>query len=328
MNNVIEIEGLKKCYKRKIGDANGLTSLFKKNKYEYIEAVKGINFNILEGEMVGFVGLNGAGKSTAIKIITGILHPDEGQVKLLGKDSYINRKKNAKKIGVMFGQRSNLIWDLPFINSLQLLKKIYDITDKDFISSIELANEYLDIKNLFNIPVRTMSLGQRMKCEFAAITLHNPDVFILDEPTIGLDILVKRQINNFLTYLNNKKKSTILLTTHDIGEIEKICKRVIVLNEGLVLVDDYINKIVNLVEDTFAVISISDEKCKSIIEKANGIKIINDKENEIKIKLSCTLSEARKRVMEFINIDGVNGVSVEQPSLEDILFYLLERGKN
>lgn len=294
MDTIIQVQGLKKCYKRKVGDANGFTSLFKKNKYEYIDAVKEISFNIHKGEMVGFVGLNGAGKSTTIKLVTGILHPDDGLVRLLGKDSYVNRKKNAKNIGVMFGQRSNLIWDLPFINSLQLLKKIYKISDKDFSDNIDLANKFLDIKNFLNVPVRTMSLGQRMKCEFAAITLHNPDVFILDEPTIGLDILVKRQINNFLSYLNKEKNATIFITTHDINEVEKICNRVIVLNEGEILVDGLINNIINLVEDTFAVVTITDEKCKKAIEKIDGVKMINEKEDEVRIKFSCNLSEARK----------------------------------
>lgn len=331
MENIIEINKLKKFYKRKVNADNGIASIFKKNIYEQIEAVKGIDIHIKKGEIVGFVGLNGSGKSTTIKTLTGILHPDEGTVKVFDLDSYKYRKKNAQNIGVMFGQKSHLLWDLPFKNSLELLKKVYSVSDDIYIQALDRADKYLDIKSLLNVPVRTMSLGQRMKCEFVAITLHNPEVYILDEPTIGLDIVTKKQIIEYLSYLNVEMESTIVLTTHDIAEVEKLCKRVIVIDQGVILIDSSMDEIVNIVTDTFATVNVIDSFICEELERVNNVKVLGyENDNIIRMKIGHSINEARKKVAEIISINGVTGISVEQPKLEDIILFLLENkeGRN
>lgn len=194
MNTIIEMNHVTKAYRRKIKSGKGI---FKSSKFETKEAIKDISFQIKEGEMVGIVGLNGAGKSTLIKSMLGILSPDSGEAKMFGRDSFQFRKKNAEYIGANFGQKSSLVWDLPFIYSLELNKKIYRVSDERYEEILEELEQFLQIGELLNVPVRTMSLGQRMKCEFAVITLHSPRLLILDETTIGLDIVIKKNIEEY-----------------------------------------------------------------------------------------------------------------------------------
>lgn len=325
MDQIIEIKDLEKSYTRKISNGNGIKSIFKKNNYEEIQALKSISFSISKGEIVGLVGLNGAGKSTTIKLLTGVLHPDNGIVKVLGRDSYKYRKKNAKSIGVMFGQRSHLLWDLPFRNSLELLKKIYSVSETNYKEVLKRAEDYLDINSLLDVPVRTMSLGQRMKCEFTAITLHKPKIFILDEPTIGLDIITRKQIKHYIEYLNKEENLTVLLTTHDLSEIEKLCCRVVVLNDGQILVDSQMDHIAHLVDSIFAIININDEEFDSKeIEAFNDINILEENEVCLKIKINTIPEMSKKTLGELLKLPGVLGVNVHYPNLEEILFYLLD----
>lgn len=319
MNYIIEIKGLKKRYKRKINKSNGIIDIFRKNKYEVFESVKGINLQIKRGEILGFIGLNGAGKSTTIKLLTGIMYPDEGTVTMFGLDTFKNRKNISRRIGVMFGQRSNLIWDLPFVNSLELLKEIYNISENQYEDSISLADEYLGINQLMNVPVRTMSLGQRMKCEFTAITLHQPEVYILDEPTIGLDIITKNQIKRFLKYLNGEKNCTIFLTTHDIGDVEKICKRVVVINDGRILIDEHIDKILSEVKDTFASVTFSGENIPENLEKLNGIEILEKNKNTARIQINSSTNNPKEITSKIITEFEVLSINVEEPDLETII---------
>ncbi|OMF96097.1 ATP-binding cassette domain-containing protein [Paenibacillus sp. FSL R7-0273] len=260
MDSMVEIRNLTKTYKRKIDKKTGLRSIFQKNDYEYVYALKGINISIGRGEFVGFLGVNGAGKSTTIKLLAGIMPPDEGSATINGLGTYSNIKQISQKIGILFGQRSNLVWDLPFIHSLELLKAVYSVSDPQYEESLDLADRFFEIKSLLNVPVRTMSLGQRMKCEFTAILLHQPDLYILDEPTIGLDIVTKKQINRFLSYLNQEFQATIFLTTHDIGVVEKSCKRIIVINHGEVLLDNATAEVVEQYPAIFASLSVKDEE--------------------------------------------------------------------
>lgn len=322
MDYIIEIKGLKKRYKRKINKNNGIIDIFRKNKYQVFESVRGIALQVKRGEILGFIGLNGAGKSTTIKLLTGIIHPDEGTVNMFGLDTFKNRKKISSKIGVMFGQRSNLIWDLPFVNSLQLLKDIYNVPEKQYEESIKLADEYLDINELMNVPVRTMSLGQRMKCEFTAITLHQPEVYILDEPTIGLDIIIKNQINKFLKYLNEEKNCTIFLTTHDIGDVEKICQRVVVINDGSILIDDHIDKILTNVKDTFASVTFAGEDIPENFEKLNGIDILEKNKNIARIRIDCSINSTKEIARDMITEFEIISINVEKPDLERIILNL------
>ena len=196
------------------------------------KAVEDISFTIDDGEIVGYIGSNGAGKSTTIKMMTGILAPTKGECLINGIDPSKNRKANAQNIGVVFGQRTQLWWDLPLSESFTILKEIYNVTDEDYKKQMEFLNKVLDLPEFFERPVRTLSLGQRMRADLGAALLHNPKVLYLDEPTIGLDLVVKDNIRAAIKEINEKYQTTVILTTHDIGDIEGLCSRIIIIDNG------------------------------------------------------------------------------------------------
>ena len=201
---------------------------------EYIvkHAVKNISFEIEQGEVVGYIGPNGAGKSTTIKMLSGILIPSSGTVSVGGMIPYENRKENAKRIGVVFGQRSQLYWDLPISDTFDLYENLYDVPKKVFSENCEYYTELFDMKDFINQPVRQLSLGQKMKANIALALLHNPDVLYLDEPTIGLDVTSKRVLREAKQIINKERGTTVILTTHDMDDIEAVCKRLIMIDKG------------------------------------------------------------------------------------------------
>ena len=236
---LIEIQNLTKEFKREIkkpGLSGAVRSLFHR-EFEKKVAVDDISFTIDKGDIVGYIGPNGAGKSTTIKMMVGILTPTSGRVTVNGIVPYENRVENAKRIGVVFGQRSQLWWDIPLRESFQMLKYIYRIPEDVFKKNIAKFSEVLDIGSLLNVPVRQMSLGQKMRGDLCAALLHNPDILFLDEPTIGLDVVVKENIRKFIQKANREFQTTVVLTTHDIPDIEKLCSRVIVIDSGRVMYD-------------------------------------------------------------------------------------------
>lgn len=231
---MIEATGLHKHFRTPVvkgGRLSGLRTLITR-EYRTKEAVKDISFTIQKGDFVGYIGPNGAGKSTTIKMLTGILHPSSGQVKINGMDPHRQRRQVAKRLGVVFGQRSQLWWDLPVKDSYDILAHMYKVTSRDKEKRLEELGELLDLKEFWLTPVRKLSLGQRMRADIAASMLHDPDVLFLDEPTIGLDVTAKRSIRGFLKRLNSEFGKTILLTTHDMDDIEQLCSRVMVINDG------------------------------------------------------------------------------------------------
>lgn len=247
MEKVIEVKDLRKdfkSYSSRKGLKGAFRDLFTRN-YTIKHAVNGINFHIHKGEMVGYIGENGAGKSTTIKMITGILTPTSGEVRVNGMNPHKEREKFVRTIGVVFGQRSQLWWDIAVQESFRLLKKIYNVSDEDYNTHMKDVIETLDIGPLLDKPVRKLSLGQRMRCELAAALIHNPPLLFLDEPTIGLDVLVKAKIRDFLKRINEKYETTILLTTHDIADIEALCERVIMLDEGNIIYDGKLKDLKN-----------------------------------------------------------------------------------
>lgn len=240
--NLIEANSLVKEYKVKnTEDGNVFTRLFKGAGKQTVEALKGVTFSVSEGEFVGLVGNNGAGKSTLVKLMTGILYPGGGTLRVLGRDPFLNREQNSRELGVVFGQRSQLKWDLSPMDSFRLLKMIYRIDSARFVQNVALFEELFDMGGFIGHPVRTLSLGQRMRCEIAAAFLHNPRVVFLDEPTIGLDVFSKEAIANFLHVMREKEKVTVILTTHDLEEMGKICDRAIILDRGEILLEEKID---------------------------------------------------------------------------------------
>ncbi|MDE5414877.1 ABC transporter ATP-binding protein [Alkalihalobacterium chitinilyticum] len=237
--NAIEVRELRKefkSYSSRAGLAGAFRDLFTRN-YKILAAVDGISFEVKKGEMVGYIGENGAGKSTTIKMLTGILTPSAGEVVVNGMNPHKERERFVRTIGVVFGQRSQLWWDIAVQESFRLLKKVYNIPDEQYEPHIKEIIETLDLEPLLDKPVRKLSLGQRMRCELAAALIHNPPLLFLDEPTIGLDVLVKLKIREFLKRINERFNTTILLTTHDLSDIEALCERVIMLDEGKIIYD-------------------------------------------------------------------------------------------
>ena len=237
--NIISVKDLRKEFRvplRKSGFLGQISSLFSR---EYIKrtALDDISFDIGEGELIGYIGPNGAGKSTTVKILSGILVPSGGVVKVLGKTPWEHRVETVRQLGVVFGQRTQLWWDLPVIESFELLRDIYRISSKEYKNTLDSLVEALELSKLCDVPVRQLSLGQRMRCDIAASLLHSPRILFLDEPTIGLDAVSKLAVRDFIRHLNKNNKVTVMLTTHDMDDIESLCQRVIVLNEGQIFLD-------------------------------------------------------------------------------------------
>lgn len=232
--NLIEVNNISKSFKvnkRKSGVSGMLANLVAP-KYEMKQAVKDISFSIEQGEMVGFIGPNGAGKSTTIKMLSGILFPDAGEITVAGKIPYKQRKEYVGDIGVVFGQKSQLQWDLPVIDSFELLKAIYHVSDEMYQKNLNRFVEMLDMGGFINQPVRQLSLGQRMRADIVAALLHSPQIVFFDEPTIGIDVVGKEIIRSFIKELNAQDNITMLFTTHDMQDIEKVCDRLIVIDQG------------------------------------------------------------------------------------------------
>lgn len=236
---MIELKNVSKEFvspKKYPGFKGAIKGLFSNEKVKKV-AVDDISFTINDGEIVGYIGSNGAGKSTTIKMMTGILNPTTGTCIVNGIDPSKNRKENAQNIGVVFGQRTQLWWDLPLSESFTILKEIYDVSDEAYAEQMEFLNRVLELDEFFDRPVRTLSLGQRMRADLGAALLHNPKVLYLDEPTIGLDLVVKDNIRHAIKEINEKYQTTVILTTHDIGDIEELCSRIIIIDEGKKIYD-------------------------------------------------------------------------------------------
>lgn len=240
--NVNHISKTFKVAKRERGLIAALKSFFKR-EYTYIEAVKDVSFQIKKGEIVGYIGPNGAGKSTTIKILSGILTPDSGTCTIGGLTPWKTREEYVSKIGVVFGQRSQLWWDIPAIDTFDLLKDIYKLKDEEYEETKNNLVKLLDIEEIIKIPVRQLSLGQRMRCEIAASLLHKPSILFLDEPTIGLDAISKKVVRDFIKKINKEQKTTVILTTHDMSDIEALAKRIILIGKGKILYDGTLKKL-------------------------------------------------------------------------------------
>lgn len=236
---MIQVESLCKTFKvasRAPGMKHALKALFRR-EYREVAALNGISFEIPQGEIVGYIGPNGAGKSTTIKVMSGILVPDQGTCTVMGYTPWEQRKQYVRHIGVVFGQRTQLWWDVPVIDSFELLRDIYEVPEQEYRSNLTLLTDTLDLSGLLGVPVRQLSLGQRMRCEIAAALLHSPSVLFLDEPTIGLDAVSKLAVRQFISTINREKGVTVILTTHDMNDIEALAKRILLIGKGNLLFD-------------------------------------------------------------------------------------------
>jgi ABC-2 type transport system ATP-binding protein len=236
---MIEVKDLTKVYRvnqKDPGVSGAVKALFRPRHQDKV-AVDHISFLVAPGEVVGYIGVNGAGKSTTIKMLTGILAATSGTVRVLGRDPHQQRVANAREIGVVFGQRSQLWWDLALIESLNLIGRIYEVAPARFQERLVQFSDILELKPLLHVPIRNMSLGQKMRAELAATLIHDPRIVYLDEPTIGLDLIVKERIREFIRQQNRENGTTVILTTHDLGDIEQLCQRVIIIDNGKLIYD-------------------------------------------------------------------------------------------
>jgi len=281
---MIEVKNLKKVFKKEIRK-KGIKGLLFKDKKEFT-AVNDISFSINRGEIVAFVGPNGAGKSTTIKMLTGIVHPTSGEINVNGLNPTDERKKLAYEIGCMFGQKSSLWMHLPAIDTYKLIGAMYDIPKDVLDKRIKEIVEVFGIEEIIHMPVRKLSLGQRMICEIAAIMLHKPQILFLDEPTIGLDIVVKEKVRQAILDVNKKLGTTIFLTSHDLGDVEKVCNRIIIIDNGMIIKDESIEKLKKeYMSEKF--ITITYEENIEDVEFENNI--ISKKDNKVVIKVDTEL---------------------------------------
>ncbi len=321
--NVSSISKTFKVAKRNSGLKSAIKSFFKR-EYKIINAISNVSFSIEKGEIVGYIGPNGAGKSTTIKILSGILTPSSGKCKVSGMSPWENREEYVKKIGVVFGQRSQLWWDIPASDTFDLLKDVYDINEEEYHKTKEDLIDKLNLKDIINVPVRQLSLGQRMRCEIAASLLHSPEILFLDEPTIGLDAVSKQIVRDFIKKLNKEKKVTVILTTHDMSDIEALAKRIILIGKGKVLYDGSLRKLKNKYDNNKYITVITDDKLsirnKGILSKEktkDGYKLVIDSSI---INISDFLNLLSKKI-------AIKDIEIDNENIDNIIVKLYEEYK-
>jgi ABC-2 type transport system ATP-binding protein len=318
--SVINVKDLAKVFKvpkKEPGFGGAVRGLFNP-KFENKTAVDQISFQVDAGEIVGYIGVNGAGKSTTIKMLTGVLMPSGGSVEVLGRDPHAQRIENARDIGVVFGQRTQLWWDLALIESLNLIAKIYSVHPVQYRLMLNQFTETLELDELLNVPVRNMSLGQKMRSELAAALIHEPKVVYLDEPTIGLDLIVKERIRDFIKAQCIAKGMTVILTTHDLGDIEELCKRVIIIDDGRIIYDGPIETIKKRF-GKFREITFDTLGGSKPLNLPDGAEVLSTDDHKVQIRFDRTISTASKVAGSIMSQIEVTDFSLSEPDLGGIV---------
>ena len=318
---MIEVKNLSKKFIKKI-NGRGLKGIIFPEKKEY-EAVKNINLKVKKGEIIAFVGPNGAGKSTTIKMLTGIIHPTSGEISVAGFNPTKDRKKMAYKIGCMFGQKSSLWMHLPAIDTYKLYGAMYDIPKEELEKRINEIIKTFGIEEIINIPVRKLSLGQRMICEIAGIMLHKPEILFLDEPTIGLDIVVKEKVRNAILKVNKELNTTIFLTSHDLGDIEKLCERIIIIDKGSIIKDESLENLKrDYLKERFITIIYENN-----IEDTNfEYPTVSKEKNKVVIKVDTSINTVSNILERFMKYGNVIDIEAIPAPLEDVTYDIYTRG--
>lgn len=317
MDALIQAKGLTKIYTVKEKNKNGtlIKSIFNK-RTKNIVALNDINFSIEKGSIVGLIGANGAGKSTAIKIITGILSPTSGEVSVFGKNPVVNRSSNSYKFGLMMGQKSQLWWELPSIDSFELYRRMYGISSFDYQEMMKKFNNMLEIDEFINRPVRQLSLGQRMRCELCVTLLHKPSILFLDEPTIGIDILAKDKILQFINQINKEIETTVILTTHDISDISKIAQKVMILDKSKLIYDGGIDTLRKHENMKIVEIEFVKEINELSIENVNVKKIAP---NKLSLSFEKKIMPIQTLLSKILSDYDVVDITVQSPDIETIV---------
>ena len=321
--STISIKGLDKQFRihKKVPGFFSIIKSFIKPKIETVTALNNISFNIEKGELVGFIGPNGAGKTTTLKCLSGLLYPTGGFIKILGYEPYKRESAYLKKISLIIGQKNQLWWDLPAIDTFKLNKEIYEISDDNYKKSLGELTEILEVGKEIGIPVRRLSLGQRMKMELVAALLHRPEVLFLDEPTIGLDVVMQKKMRDFIANYNIKRKATIILTSHYIADVRTLCKRVIIINKGRIIYDGSFDKLVKKYAD-HKLLSITFNKSvnKNTLLRFGQIRSFTKNKLELEVdKLTY-----KKTSSILLNRYPVEDFNIEDPEIEDIIRSVFE----
>lgn len=316
--STISVSHLKKYYqvlKKEPGLAGGIKS-FLKREYQEIKAVDDLSFKIKEGELVGFIGPNGAGKTTTLKCLSGLLYPTKGQVRVLGFDPWQKKTQFLKQISLVMGQKNQLWWDLPAIDTFSLNKEIYEIPDQEYQQTLNELTYLLEIKDLLKTPVRKLSLGERMKCELVVALLHSPKILFLDEPTIGLDVMMQKKMRDFIRLYNERKKATIILTSHYMGDVKELCQRVIIIDQGRLVFDGKLEKIIKkyAVNKVISVI-LAKEIDYQELDKIGKIKDFNYPKLSFVVKRGKVATVTAKILKNL----SVADLSIEEPAIEEVI---------
>ncbi len=320
---IIDVEGLKKDFKVHKRDKSGLLSSLKSlfsRDYKLVNAVENLDLKIRQGEIRGLIGPNGAGKSTTIKILSGILYPTEGTVNVMGYTPWAQREQYVKKIGVVFGQKSQLVWDLPAIDTFALNKQMYSIPDKTFDNNIKYFKELLSIGDVITKPVRQLSLGERMKCEFVCALLHEPPLVYLDEPTIGLDIISKEAIRSFIKMVNKEKGTTFIVTTHDLSDIEDLCENVSIINNGTIVFNNSIEKLKTYFSDKKVIeVKFSRQINPSLLE---GFKVTSSGPYFVNIEIETINTSLEDEILKIFKELPVQDINVNNINIEEVIKHI------
>ena len=319
MMAIIEVNELVKEFKvkkKKKGLRGAILNLFYAEKM-IVRAVDNISFDINQGEIVGYIGPNGAGKSTTVKMMSGILHPTSGSVMIDGISPQSNRKKVVAQLGVVFGQRTQLYWDLRLGESFELLKRIYNIDHKTYKKNLDLMDQVLKINTIINRPVRQLSLGQRMRGDLAAAMLHSPKILFLDEPTIGLDIEAKHSVRNFIRQINRELGITVILTTHDLDDVQQLCNRLIVINDGKKIEDGPLDILIDkMAPYRLLVVDMNEENTDFSHEAAQ---IIKTEGQRVWYRFEKNRMTASQLISELSKKYAIKDISVEEPDIEEAI---------
>ena len=316
----IEVKNLQKTFQTKrktVGMRGSVKSLFKP-EYSSIEAVRGLTFQMDAGELLGFIGPNGAGKSTTIKILTGILHPTGGDAKVLGYIPWKDRQKLAYHIGTVFGQRPQLWYHLPAIDTFTLFGKIFEMDDRDTKMRIGQLAETFEIQDLLETPVRKLSLGQRMRCEVAASLLHRPKLILLDEPSIGLDVVAKQRIRDAIREMAQLENVGVLLTSHDAGDLEALCRRVIIINHGQIVYEDKVSNLKRkFLTSKLVEVRYGEEVPKTF--KVNGTELLKTGKHGVKLRFDTRTTPVEQVLAHLTEAGSVMDITISDPPLEEVI---------
>jgi len=316
--SVIEVNNLKKFYKvhqKEPGLSGSLKSLFKRKYYD-VKAVDGVSFDIGEGELVGFIGPNGAGKTTTLKVLSGLLYPTSGQVSVLGYTPWERKPAFQKQFSLVMGQKNQLWWDLPAMESFLLNKEIYEVPQKQFQKTLDELVELLEVRDFLKVQVRKLSLGQRMKMELIAALIHSPKILFLDEPTIGLDVVMQKKMREFIKVYNTRHQATILLTSHYMDDVKQLCNRVIIIDKGKLLFDGALDEIIKKFADHKLIsLVFADGVSREKLARLGEIKEYDPPKAVIQVKRADTSVVAAKILQEF----SIEDLNIEEPQIEDII---------